>query len=343
MRICVLTEKDPSQEYGSWLRPVNLARGLARLGHNVERVPRDRFDSSQREKFDVIHAQVLWPALMAELSGSGTPVVADHHSILCEELREFGRPGWKVEAARALQKLSARLTKHNTAASAETAETISKWVPKERVSVVPNGVDTSIFKKLPGKKSTIRKMCGLPVDGKIVVFTAPRSFKSNVLALEFLFKAVPFMKRYANNTTFLILGGGPQISAPRGVIYKGYVDDLNAYLNAADMAILPYPKNAICGGARTKALEYFAAGLPVLSTKEGLRGLDGIRKWDIVVCESDSPRQLAEKIENTLGKRNLLERLEERSLNLAKERTWLSSAKILEKVLQDVIVHSSSG
>lgn len=337
MRICVLTEKDPSQAYGSWLRPVNLARGLARLGHRVERVPRGRFNG--REKFDVIHAQVLWPALMAELSGSGTPVVADHHSILCEELREFGRPKWKVEAALALQKLSARLPKHNTAASAETAETISGWgVPKGHVSVVPNGVDTSVFKKLPGKKSDIRKRCGLPVDGKIVVFTAPRSFKSNVLALEFLFRGVPLMKRYAD-ATFLILGGGPQISAPpRGVIYKGYVDDLNAYLNAADMAILPYPKNAICGGARTKALEYFAAGLPVLSTKEGLRGLDGIGRGDVVTCESDSPRQLAEKIENTLGNKALLERLGERSLNLARERTWLSSAKILEKVLQDVIV-----
>ncbi len=338
MKICVLTEKDPSQEYGSWLRPVNLARALARLGHKVERVPRDKFDSSQREKFDVIHAQVLWPALMAELSGSGgTPVVADHHSILCEELREFGRPRWKVEAARALQKLSARLPKHNTAASAETAETLSTWVPKERVSVVPNGVDTSVFKKLPGKKSAIRKMCGLPADGKIVVFTAPRTFRSNVIALEFLFKSVPLMKRYANDTTFLILGGGPQVNAPRGVIYEGYVNDLNAYLNAADLAILPYPKNAVCGGARTKALEYFAAALPVLSTREGLRGLDGIRKGDVVVCESDSPRGLAEKIENTLGNRNMLERLGERSLGLARERTWLSSAKILEKVLQGVV------
>ncbi len=332
MKICVLTEKDPSQEYGSWLRPVNLARGLARLGHKVERVPRDQFNY-RREKFDVIHAQVLWPALMAELSGGGTPVVADHHSILCEELREFGRPRWKVEAARALQKLSARLPKHNTAASAETAETLSKWVPKERVSVVPNGVDTSVFKKLPGKKSTIRKMCGLPVDGKIVVFTAPRSFKSNVLALEFLFKSVPLMKRHTD-ATFLILGGGPQINAPRGVIYEGYVNDLNAYLNAADLAILPYPKNAVCGGARTKALEYFAAGLPVLSTKEGLRGLEGVGRGDVVACESDSPRGLAEKIENTLGNKSLLERLGERSLKLARARTWLSSAKILERVLQ---------
>lgn len=336
MKICVLTEKDPSQEYGSWLRPVNLARALARLGHKVERVPRDKFNY-RREKFDVIHAQVLWPALMAELSGSGTPVVADHHSILCEELREFGRPRWKVEAARALQKLSARLPKHNTAASAETAETLSRWVPEDRVSVVPNGVDTSIFKKLPGKKSAIRKMCGLPVDGKIVVFTAPRTFRSNVIALEFLFKAVPLTKRHANDTTFLILGGGPQVDAPRGVIYEGYVNDLNAYLNAADLAILPYPKNAVCGGARTKALEYFAAGLPVLSTREGLRGLDGLGRGDVVVCESDSPRGLAEKIENALWNRNLLERLGERSLKLAGRRTWLSSAKILEKVLQGVV------
>lgn len=331
MKICVLTEKDPSQEYGSWLRPVNLAKGLARLGHDVERVPRDRFD--WRKKFDVVHAQVLWPALMAEFSRRAPVVVADHHSILHEELREFGRPAWKVEAARMLQKLSARLPRHNTAASAETAGIISEWVPKEKVSVVPNGVDTSVFKKLPGKKSAIRKRCGLPADGKLVVFTAPRSFRSNVIALEFLFEAVPLVK---GDVTFLVFGGGPEMPAPRGVIYEGYVGDLNAYLNAADLAILPYPENAVCGGARTKALEYFASGLPVLSTKEGLRGLEGVGGRDVVLCESDSPRRLAEKIENTLGNKNLLERLGERSLKMARARTWLASAKILEKILGGV-------
>lgn len=331
MRICVLTENDPSQAYGSWLRPVNLARGLEKLGHHVERVPRDRF--KYWKKFDVIHAQVLWPALMAELSNRA-PVVADHHSILHEELREFGRPKWKVETARVLQRLSAKLPRHNTAASDETAETISKWVPKEKVSVVPNGVDTSAFKKLHGKKSTIRKNIGLPPDGKIVVFTAPRTFRSNVIALEFLFRAVPLVR---GDVTFLILGGGPQIPAPRGVIYGGYVDDLNSYLNAADLAILPYPRNAVCGGARTKALEYFAAGLPVMSTTEGLRGLEGVGSGDVVVCESDSPKSLAEKIETTLTNRRLVERLGARSLKIAKERTWLASARILEKVLEGVV------
>lgn len=334
MRICVLTEKDPSQEYGSWLRPVNLARGLEKLGHEVLRVPRDGFNP--REKFDVIHAQVLWPALMAEFSNRA-PVVADHHSILHEELRGFGRPWWKVEAARALQKISARLPRHNTAASAETAETISEWVPKDSVSVVPNGVDTSVFKKLPGKKSAIRRRIGLPPDGKLVVFTAPRAFRSNVIALEFLFGAVPLVAKRNKDVTFLVLGGGPQIPAPRGVVYEGHVDDLNAYLNAADIAILPYPRNAICGGARTKALEYFAAGLPVLSTREGLRGLEGVGGGDVLVCESESPKRLAEKIGMTLRSGSLLKRLEGRSLKIAKERTWLTSARILEKVLEGVV------
>ncbi len=331
MRICVLTEKDPSQAYGSWLRPVNLALGLEKLGHDVERVPRDRFKSG--EKFDVIHAQVLWPALIAEFRGR-SPVVADHHSILHEELREFGRPKWKVETAHVLQKLSAKLPRHNTAASVQTAETLLKWGQKDRVSVVPNGADTSVFKKLPGKKSTIRKRIDLPPDGKIVVFTAPRTFRSNVIALDFLFRAVPIVR---GDVTFIILGGGPQIPAPSRVVYAGYVDDLNAYLNAADLAILPYPKNAVCGGARTKALEYLAAGLPVLSTREGLRGLEGVGGGSVVVCEGDSPKQLAEKIETALGSGSLLKKLEERSLKIAKERTWLASARTLEHVLEGVV------
>ena len=58
------------------------------------------------------------------------------------------------------------------------------------------------------------------------------------------------------------------------MIYTGYVKDLPAYLNLADICIAPYPPQAVCGGTRDKVCEYLACGKPIVATKEAMRGFD---------------------------------------------------------------------
>jgi glycosyltransferase involved in cell wall biosynthesis len=58
-----------------------------------------------------------------------------------------------------------------------------------------------------------------------------------------------------------------------GVEHKGEVPDIASYLQAADIALCPLVSGS---GTSLKVIEYLAAGLPLVSTDVGVRGL-GIR------------------------------------------------------------------
>src|SRR5439155_1549071 len=72
--------------------------------------------------------------------------------------------------------------------------------------------------------------------------------------------------------TFLVVGsvGRPADSAGR-VRVTGAVDDVLPFLRAADVALNPMTEG---GGVNLKVPEYLAMGLPVVTTRFGMRGLD---------------------------------------------------------------------
>ena len=82
--------------------------------------------------------------------------------------------------------------------------------------------------------------------------------------------------------------------------YLGFVDDLMAYIDHADVCLLPYPHEAVCGGARNKALDYFSRGRCVLSTEEGLRGLSDFKPGEHVFITGDTPAEYARDLHNLL-------------------------------------------
>jgi len=54
------------------------------------------------------------------------------------------------------------------------------------------------------------------------------------------------------------------------------IDDLPEAIRRADVVLLPYSENhGLTGGARLKAMEYMACGKPMISTAEGVAGIEG--------------------------------------------------------------------
>jgi len=173
-------------------------------------------------------------------------------------------------------------------------------IPSRKVVVVTNGVDPEVFHPLPKNKlRTLTKRLG--EDKKIIIFPAPRNFVSNVLAIKFMYEVMRQLREKYSKIILLITGGGRIIKPkPSNVIYLGFVDNLNVYLNLADVAVAPYPKEALCGGARNKVLEYFACKVPVVSTKEGMRGIEDALPQIHFILANDDPSDFAEKISSTL-------------------------------------------
>jgi glycosyltransferase involved in cell wall biosynthesis len=182
--------------------------------------------------------------------------------------------------------------------------------------VVPNCVDPMEFQPL-NRKAELRKLLNLPAGKKIIAFTAPRSFTPNVMAIRHLYGAASLLEKRSPEILFVIFGAGEIVEGkPSNVIYPGFVADLNSYLNACDAAVAPYPPLAVSGGTRDKIVEYWACGLPVVSTPEGVHGFSPPGGIPVILTGNDQ-ESLAICIEEVANNPEMARELGERGRALA--------------------------
>lgn len=159
--------------------------------------------------------------------------------------------------------------------------------------VVPNGVDLASVPFVPwAERQRLRREAGL-LGERIAIFVGawhPPNLEAAERILEFA-AALPAV-------TFLIVGSVAAAfegrSLPRNVHFTGVVDDdLKAYLlGLADVALNPMTTGS---GTNLKMLDYFSAGVPVLSTPFGARGLEVEEGTHVILAE---PELMAERLES---------------------------------------------
>jgi glycosyltransferase involved in cell wall biosynthesis len=127
-----------------------------------------------------------------------------------------------------------------------------------------------------------------------VVFFGLLTYPPNVDAAMFLAEQVaPVLREKVPNVRVRMVGRASDrvkaLHSPPEIEVTGFVEDLDAELAAADLALVPIRYG---GGTRIKILDAWAHGLPVVSTPAGAEGLDSRPGEDIMLGES--PEALAE-------------------------------------------------
>lgn len=249
---------------------------------------------------DIVCAHQPANIIAMSLANRKIPIVGDFHGLLSMELTAWGmRPAGLV--LHLLENICAKIVDRLTVASEEVRITlVNRGTDPNKIAILPNCVDTKQFYPISDKLS-LRTKLGLPVSAELIAFTAPRSFPANVLAIQHSYEIARLLERTRPDLRFLIIGGGKIVEpVPDNVKYTGFVDDLNSYLNACDLAIAPYPKKAISAGARGKVLEYWSSGLPIVTTREGVKGYGDPTKLPAVVC-SDEVDEIARAVASILA------------------------------------------
>ena len=177
---------------------------------------------------------------------------------------------------------------HVIAASDEDREMFSRMygIDKHKIIVVPNGTDCNKirFTQVAEKESIKRK---LGVDGRNICLFIGNWHKPNLEALLYILD----LAETNTNVTFFILGRvcdyyeekiGKKL--PGNVLFFNLVDDFQKEMlaKASDFAINPIFSG---GGTNLKMFEYMAAGLPVITTRFGMRGIDK-RKADVYLINN---------------------------------------------------------
>lgn len=241
----------------------------------------------RRERVEVLYSFLFHASLMARLVGAwcGVPVRISTERIA----------GWEGPARRLLNRLTAGLATRVVAVSEavrdETARTLG--VPPERITVIPNGVNTHEFTPTPR-----------PVVAPVIGCTGRLHRKNGHRILLDAFAAI---REAVPEARLLLVGDGPERGplertvTRRGlggaVTFAGEQADVRPWLHR--MAV--YVQPSIAEGMSNSILEAMACGLPVVATRVG--GTPEVVEDGVsgLLVPPDDPSALATSLLTLLG------------------------------------------
>lgn len=203
------------------------------------------------------------------------------------------------------------------AVSDEVARSLARWfpVPRERIEVVYNGVDTRRFRPDPERGAAIRRSLGLGEDEVMVLFL---SHVTRQKGLHVLLRALPRVRETWPRVRVVVAGVGDyfaegqalaqRLGTSSHVLFVGEVPHERApeYLAACDVFVLPTLRQE---GLPFALLEAMASEKPVLVSRIG--GVtsavhDGVNG---LLVRAGDPAALAEGLVRLLTDRELARRL----------------------------------
>ena len=234
-----------------------------------------------RESFDVVHIEGIELAPYLDLIEVAQPrplLLFDDHNceyllqkrVCLTDLRIPARwPGaaYSFVQWRRLLRYEAQVCRRADrvlAVSAPDAAALRKLAPGLDVTVVPNGIDTRVYRpEIPNPES------------QTLVFTGTMDFRPNVDAvLWFARQVLPLVRAEVEEARFVVVGQHPhprldELRSNPAITLTGWVEDTRPYIAEAAVYVAPLRMG---GGTRLKLLEAMAMGKPVVATRLGAEG-----------------------------------------------------------------------
>lgn len=191
-----------------------------------------------------------------------------------------------------------------------------------KITVIPHGVDLSQYQSLE-KAKAIREHYGL-TDCTVLIYHANFQYPPNVEAVKILARQIfPLIRERGLPVKALVVGlDPPRRYKDRDIIFTGVVDDLPNHIAAADIAIVPLRKG---GGTRLKILEYFAAKIPVVSTRKGAEGIKAKDGQEILLA--DDPETMIDLLQKLIRDPDYGKQIGEAGYRFTQQFDWLSICK----------------
>ncbi len=169
-----------------------------------------------------------------------------------------------------------------------------------KVSVIPNGVDCSRFKRIEATGIAVKQSLGIE-DKHIVFFMGSYGYIPNRDAAQLIIDQIlPETRALVNNTFFALVGRKPeklQVPHTEGLVVPGVVPNVVDWINTATVCIAPLRFGS---GTRLKILEWMACERPIIATRKAAEGLE-VENGENIILEDDFrkyPQLIGELIAN---------------------------------------------
>ncbi len=213
-------------------------------------------------------------------------------------------------------------------------------IERRKITLVPNGVDVEEIQPGSGPDQQVaKKRLGLPPDDRPLLVFVGSGYLPNWEAASFITRNLaplfPECQFFIVGSVSDFGGAKPQRSeiSPTNVRWTGVVDNTRKLLlyRAADIALNPMFSGS---GTNMKMLDYFAAGLPVVSTPAGVRGLE-LTGEECIICP---PEGFASKLRILLDDREQRRELGQRARELAVQLySWTFIAEAAARTIHEAL------
>jgi glycosyltransferase involved in cell wall biosynthesis len=219
---------------------------------------------------DILHSPEYFSTACLALLDLDIPMVLTVPGNIFERIQN-GNPFDKLTTR--VLKTAARISARKCSKVIVTSEKMASWwsktgVPNSKMVLIPYGIDTGLFKPIPGVRPELR----ISPRKKLLLFVGRLSPEKGV---EFLIAAVSLLCKRWGNIELHLIGSGIQrehlqdltcqLGIEQQVIFHGQIQKsrLPLYYSAADLTILP----SLSEGLPRTMIEALACQSPFLGTR----------------------------------------------------------------------------
>jgi len=328
----------PSIEYDNWQQETDVINGVnvyrvrvpdvkyAGIIAGTLRLYARSLKLDQQNDYDIIHSHIFPAMVCGALSKREKKLLI---TLQGGDIGEYKESGWFIRMAETpFIRWSLKKADLVHCVSTHIAKAAKKLGARE-VNVVPNGVDTAIFR--PGDKYQLRKKLGYGLKDKIVVSTSRLTPKNG---LDYLIKALAPL----GNVKLIIIGEGEQrkhleslvqeLKLNNRVFLPGALphQELPQYLTIADVFCRP----SVNEGFGISFIESMACRIPTIGTAVGgITDIISHGENGILVPPEDT-KVLSGVLKRVIEDGSLARKIAEKGFQTVKQKF------IWEKVLQQM-------
>src|SRR5208282_4722572 len=227
---------------------------------------------------------------------------------------------------------------HVIAVSESDRALMMRWVDRDRVSVIPTGVDLAQYR--PAVPASDPAASDANASAPLITFVGAMDWEPNVDGVEYFCSEVwPLIKAEVPQARLRIVGRNPDrrvqkwawSSDDHSIEVSGRVPSVVEHLRQSAVVIVPL---RIGGGTRLKIYEAMATAKAVVCTTVGAEGLDVHHGRDIILA--DDARSFAQAVIMLLRDPELRRRYEKAAAETAARYDWPAVGERFSEVLQSV-------
>lgn len=304
----------------------------------------------EKNNIDILQCENAWTVSnsITPARNKGIPVIATLHDVLSERVpqlcKSLNTP--QIIAKKLISKTkdfelkAINQTDMNACVSEEDIKTFtSLGCDPQKFIVIPNGVDTKLFRPMYKNHDLLRKLKLLDAN-PIILFAGSDMYQNRIAVNEIITKILPNLIKTSKDAKILIIGTigkylnkllqkVPSIS--KYLISIGYVKEILPYYSISDVVILPLNFGT---GTKLKMLEAMAAGKAIISTNIGAKGIKQIVEKSVII--EDNLQYYYRHIKGITENEEYKTELEKKSRTTALQYDWRNIAVMYDKLYRKI-------